>query len=740
MDGTNTNTRHECAAPGRTSTSAAIWASAAMITVLTIIWLTQSNPALTRAALAVFSTIAAIVLMTALRRALGARLKVSRVHAQAAMETLADRMWEMEESDQRLREVSDKLGDLVVHRAQDGRIIYANRVFAEMIGVEQRELAGRKFEDLGISLGPGAAVGAVAGSQPFGQADGAPVDMVLQHGGHTRWYSWIEMSSRDISDRTVIHRAIARDITVRKAAETALIDARQRAEHASKAKSRFLATVSHEIRTPMNGINGMAALLGGTDLSAEQKTYVDAISGSAKALLTLIEDLLDFSRIEAERFTPDVRQVSPRELVNNVVELLAGRAYAKGLGLGCHLAPDAPQHINADPNRLRQVLINLVANATKFTDNGGILVTVKRKPDDPARLEFAVTDTGVGLHEEDVERIFAEFEQISSGSTRAEGGVGLGLSISKRLIEAMGGVISVASEPGEGSTFSFSIPIGGNSIAASGAESSGAPHLSGKTSLILSSNVMEARALMMAIGAHGGQTVLIDDPQAIPPGVTFDSFLVNADDKERFGRQLKELADAGGLPAHRLVLITPEQRDRLTAYTRGGYAKYLVRPVRDETLIRMLTDPTTRNTGVKTKTERASRKLASADKLSVLLAEDNAINALLARTVLTRAGHNVETVGDGQAAVSAVNARDGKPFDIVLMDLNMPVMDGLDAIDLIRSHETANGQRPVPILVLSADSQETTRHEVLARGANGFLTKPLDPDGLVRAVEEQIAA
>ena len=186
--------------------------------------------------------------------------------------------------------------------------------------------------------------------------------------GGTRWFSWIELSVRDLSTRTVSHRAIARDITARKRAESALIGARERAEYASVAKSRFLATVSHEIRTPMNGIMGMAKLLADTSLSAEQKTYVSAVSTSASELLALIEDLLDFSRIQAGRFVPEPQPMSPREVVESVVELLAFRAYGKGIGLGSYVAPEAPQTITADPGRVRQVCLNLVGNAIKFTD------------------------------------------------------------------------------------------------------------------------------------------------------------------------------------------------------------------------------------------------------------------------------------------------------------------------------------------------------------------------------------
>ena len=199
----------------------------------------------------------------------------------------------------------------------------------------------------------------------------------MRSGTDTRWFSWIELSVRDKASADVSHRAIARDITSRKKAESALIASRERAEFASRAKSRFLATVSHEIRTPMNGIMGMAKLLADTKLTPEQRTYVGAVSTSASALLALIDDLLDYSKIEAGRFEPEVRTVSPRELVDNVVELLASRAYAKDIGLGCAVGADVPQLVKSDAGRLRQVLLNLIGNAIKFTSTGGVLVRLE---------------------------------------------------------------------------------------------------------------------------------------------------------------------------------------------------------------------------------------------------------------------------------------------------------------------------------------------------------------------------
>ncbi len=644
-----------------------------------------------------------------------------RAAASAQMESLADRMWELEESDQRFREISDLLGDLVVHRDSDGRIVYANRVFADQLGIAPRDLMGRTLSELGIVFRGDAA----RMLQPDGELTSS--DVAIQRNGQTRWYSWIELTVREKEGGAVSRKAIARDITQSKLSETALIDARERSEHASQAKSRFLATVSHEIRTPMNGVIGMARLLAGTRLSEEQRTYVTSISSSANALMALIEDLLDFSKIEAGRIAPEPRAMSPRELVNNVVELLAGKAYTKELGLACHVAPDVPQQIMADPNRLRQVLINLVANATKFTDRGGILVNVDM---DGGMLRFAVADTGPGMTEKDLIRIFDEFEQVNSASTRDQGGLGLGLAISRRLVEAMDGAIEVASLPGKGSTFTFRIP-------AKSLDVDIPPQAQSGSVLILSANVVEAEALAKTVEAHGGTSEIASSLDAVSD--RFDALLVDSSFADAHDEDLRRMADEGALPANRLILVAPDQRDRLNAWRDAGYGNFLVRPVRGETLMRILGGGELKRRRARVQAVEAAVE-ASGSSLSVLLAEDNQINALLARTVLARAGHSVETVGDGQSAVNAASDPDTRRFDVILMDLNMPVMDGLDAISIIRKREEAAGRPPVPILVLSADSLEQTRHEVLARGATGFLTKPLDPEGLVRAVEEQAAA
>ncbi|MEZ5810637.1 MAG: ATP-binding protein [Rhizobiaceae bacterium] len=657
------------------------------------------------------------------------------------MEQLADRMWELQESEERLRGLIDALGDLVVHRDRDGRIVYANRIFASLFDCEPRALSGKTLEELAIDIGRLPDAG-LAGSEVLSSRD-----VPIETAAGTRWFSWVELSVRDETTGMVSHRAIARDMTARKKAEAAMIAQRERAEVANQAKSRFLATVSHEIRTPMNGIMGLAKLLADTGLTPEQRTYVDSVSTSANSLMALIEDLLDFSKIEAGRLDLDIQPVSLRELVNNVVELLASRAYAKDIGFGCYISPDVPASVNSDPGRLRQVLINLVGNAIKFTNKGGVLVSVmicKSREKDIVR--FSISDTGPGLAENDLMRIFGEFEQADGTSTREHGGAGLGLAISKRIITAMHGEINVSSSPERGAVFKVDIPLKPTPPK----RLHPFEELARRSVLIVSANTIEAKAIAKTVSAHGGHAVVAAHPEAAFEKLAegeqrFNTLLVDAALETDDGELLKQLVDACPKEAPRpqpITLIAPTDRGSLPEFRAAGYGTFFARPVRGETLVRILSSAV--DATETQPADRASARTANRSRrketvsLKVLLAEDNPVNALLARAAVEKAGHEVNVVTDGQAAVNALFAP-GVGYDIVLMDLHMPVLDGIDAIAAIRAREEAKGLVPVPILVLSADGQESTRHAVLACGADGFITKPLDPAVLVATIEEKCA-
>ena len=401
--------------------------------------------------------------------------------------------------------------------------------------------------------------------------------------------------------------------------------------------------------------------------------------------------------------------------------------------------------ITADPGRVRQVLLNLLGNAIKFTDAGGVLLTVTRttsaKED---MIRFSVADTGAGLQPNDTVRIFEEFEQADGSSTRTHGGAGLGLAISKRLVDSMGGTISVTSQPGKGSDFAFEIPA---ASATEGPQMRGEV-LAGRKVVVLSKNAIEAEAIAMTVRAHGGAVhIAATAAQAAALAEGCTALLVDAAIEKADGRVLKRLRQAGFPTADAITMIAPTDRGMLGEFRASGYSTFLARPVRGETLLRVLLAglatpqapvPSAGKQAAVAKAPRANNRLPG---LAVLVAEDNDINAMLARATLLKAGHRVDIVGNGKAAVEAVTGGGRKRrYDVILMDLHMPVMDGLDAIAAIRRYEEEVGVPPVPIMVLSADSQEKTRHAVLAHGASGFVTKPLDPEALVRTVEERVAA
>ena len=348
-----------------------------------------------------------------------------------------------------------------------------------------------------------------------------------------------------------------------------------------------------------------------------------------------------------------------------------------------------------------------------------------------------MSDTGPGIPADDLDRIFEEFEQADGTSTRKHGGAGLGLAISKRIVTSMGGTIGVASELGVGSKFHFEIPATGAKHADAGVVA-----LAGRHVVIFSKNAVEAEAIARTVIANGGSADIVATvAQASVHAGGCDTLLVDATLEASEGRLLKRLRPAGFERVEAITLIAPTDRGMLGEYRASGYAAFLARPVRGETLLRTLLGRTrpaaaAGNAPAKPAVQRGHAPAG----LSILLAEDNDINAMLARATLIKAGHRVDVVGNGKAAADAVTLSGNARYDVVLMDLHMPVMDGLDAIAVIRRHEEDRGAAPVPIMVLSADSQEKTRHHVLAHGASGFVTKPLDPDALVRAVEEHAAA
>jgi PAS domain S-box-containing protein len=635
-------------------------------------------------------------------------------------ESLADRNWELSDAEERSSRLIVAQGDLLVVRDADGRIVLANDAYCDLAGRPREKLLGTDF-----TLEP------LERSGPVSDADGAHRrDEKIRTPSGERWIAWRESWVRQDAAAPALLQCVGHDVTDRIAAAQALAEARDQAEAANRAKSQFLAMASHEIRTPLNGIIGMSGLLLDTQLTPEQATYVRAIGTSGDALLSLIEGLLDFSRIEAGRIDLDAQPFRLGGLIEQVTELLAPRAQAKHLEIACYVDDRVPPVVTGDAARLRQVLLNLAGNAVKFTSQGG--VTLIAEPGAEAgTIDFVIRDTGIGIAPDARTRIFEEFEQADSGS-RAYGGTGLGLSISERIVRRMGGRIALESEVGEGSTFTVSLPLAG-----APATATARPDLHGQSILLVASQGIEASLLARRLSEWGAQISVVSDPNAalaLLQERAWHSLIVDAALAEADVARLAQAAQTHA--RHRFIMIEPGARHRLASLKQQGFSDYLVKPLRHATLAARLTDG-----AAMPAIDAAGIGIAPQDgappALSILVAEDNEINALLTLSLLTRLGHRPEHAATGATALDAVRSAEaaGRPFDLILMDVQMPVLDGLAATRAIRAEEAERTTRRVPILALTANAQSEDRQACLDAGMDGYLVKPLDRAHLIAAIE-----
>jgi two-component system sensor histidine kinase/response regulator len=649
---------------------------------------------------------------------------------------------------------------------EEGRITNVNRTDLEMLGYTREEMVGQFMWKFNVEeeVAHRQILAKLAGTLPPARN----LERTYRRKNGTIFPVLIE--DRLIGDergRVKGIRCTIQDITELKQAESALLEAKEKAEianqelqraseharslaleaeRANRAKGDFLANMSHEIRTPMNGIMGMTGLLLDTELTPEQKEYVEAVKSSADSLLMIIDSILDFSKMESGKLHLETQDFDLRSLLEDLGDPLAVRAHEKGLELHIVIEPEVPAFFQGDPGRLRQVLNNLVGNAVKFTHHGEVALQVdsEREDESQAVLRFAVTDTGVGIPGDKIARLFTPFMQADASITRKYGGTGLGLSISKQLVNMMGGEIGVESKEGKGSTFWFTLPLS-KQASTPIQEELATTDLARVRVLVVDDNPVNRRVLAGMLENWHCLHEEAPDPssaieklrKAVAESNPFEIAILDMSmarmDGEALGKVIKKDPMIRG--THLVMMTSMGKRGDAARLKQAGFAAYLTKPVKQSSLydclmavINRREDEAAPSRGIVTRhTLREDRKR----KTSILVVEDNAVNQRVALKILEKMGYQAEAVGNGLEAIEALEAN---TYSLVLMDVQMPKMDGITATRHIRNPESSVRDPDVPIIAMTAHAMKGDREKCLEAGMDEYVAKPVRPEDLGAAI------
>ncbi len=648
----------------------------------------------------------------------------------------------LRESEERYRSLFEGSIDAIYVTNREGKFVDANQSTFDLFGYTREEMMAKNARELYAD--PGDARRFQRDIEVNGFVKDYEVKLHKKDG--TEIYCLFNVNMRRAGDGSTLgYEGIIRDITERKRIIEELQKAKQVAEAANQAKSQFLASMSHEIRTPMNAIIGMADLLQETPLTPEQHQYVQIFSSAGENLLSIIDDILDISKVEAGHLDLETVEFDLREIAENTCDVLALRAHKKGLEMACHITPDLPTGLIGDPVRLRQILMNLVGNAIKFTDTGEVILDVKRHPserrDGTVELLFSVADTGIGISSEKAEIVFDIFTQADTSTTRAHGGTGLGLAISKRLVELMGGRIWVESEMGKGSTFYFTARFQVQAEPMRDIERP-AVDMKGMKVLVVDDNAtnriilgkMLSRSDALVSEADGGESGIAELKHAAASNDSYELLLLDSQMPGMEGFEMVEhLKRELDISDMTIMMLTSDRRSNDIARCKElGIAAYLVKPVKGSELFEAITAAIGKRKGVHEEVAVTKPALPEdLQPLNILLVEDTEDNRLLIKSFLKKTPYQIDIAKNGEEAVEKF--RRGK-YDIVLMDMQMPVMDGYTATREIRKWEAKERVKATPIVALTAHATEEDEQKSLDAGCNAHLSKPIKKVKLLEAL------